>query len=189
MFHRLCNIVKRKLIRDGRKEHREVRPLRVEGFRPHLTPKPDDAELAAQALLETLVEEHEKRGEGGAAVVQQHTGREEGEDGGGAANDAAYYRSLADRIHAAHAQEARLAKRYLAYAEERLLECGLRSRMRSADEPPTGELGEIERGLYPFQDCVEREGGELKKRWQHCLAEVIVAQMSVDGGEDIIADD
>jgi hypothetical protein len=32
----------------------------------------------------------------------------------------------------------------------------------------------MEQGLYLLQDCAEREGGELMKRWQHCLADVLV---------------
>ena len=56
-LHGLYNTVKRKLIRDKRKEHREAQPLRIEGCRTHLTPEPDDAELAAQALLESIVSE------------------------------------------------------------------------------------------------------------------------------------
>lgn len=168
MFHRIYDIVKRKLIRDKRKEHLDVQPLRIEGCKTKLTPEPDDAELAAQALLESMAQEQQDKGKrkgGKAAVVQQHT--EQKKDS--SPHDAAYYRELAERIRNAHAQEIRRAKRYMTYADKQL-------------NSPTCELAEIERGLYPFQDCVDREGGELKRRWQRLLAEVIVRQMSEGSG-------
>ncbi len=37
-----------------RKGTREPRPLRIDGVKTTMTPEPDDAELAAQALLETM---------------------------------------------------------------------------------------------------------------------------------------
>lgn len=176
-LHGLYNTVKRKLIRDKRKEHREAQPLRIDGCKTHLTPEPDDAELAAQALLETIVSEEcrvksEESATGRKWRRHRHTDHARAE--ADTHHDAAYYRDLAEHIREAHAQEARRTKRYLAYAEEKL---------RTGGQLTTSELAEIERGLYPLQDCIEREGGELKRRWQHVLAEVIVRQMNAAGEE------
>lgn len=191
-LRRIYNIVKRKLIRDRRKGHREALPLRIEGCETYLTPEPDEAELAAQALLEMMAE----RAATSSSLLERGVNRffrskangthhkdkkaEKGNDAppsqGEAAGGSAYYHRLADRIRKAHAQEARRAKRFLTYAEEQL---------RSPSHE--GSLSEIERGLYHLQDCVEREGGELKRRWQHCLAGIIVRRMKV--GDSTSADD
>lgn len=40
-----------------------------------------------------------------------------------------------------------------------------------------GSLGLLEAELYKRIDIVEREGGELKRRWQRCLALVTVRLM------------
>lgn len=41
-----------------------------------------------------------------------------------------------------------------------------------------GSLSLLEAELYKRLDVVEREGGDLKKRWQHCLAEVTIRLMN-----------
>ena len=113
-----------------------------------MTPQPDDAELAAQALLEHM---SEPKGKKPKKAAQPKEGTPE------------HYQQLSGKIKEAHAQEARDAQRYLAYTEQELKE-----------NPSMEQLIEIERGLYQHQDAAEREGGELKKRWQHCLADVLV---------------
>ena len=126
-----------------------VRTLRIDGVKaPEMTAKPDDAELAAQALLEHK-SQPKKAGEKKTKAKQPKEGTAE------------YYQQMSSKIKAAHEQEARDAQRYLAYTEQELKE-----------NPSMDQLIEIERGLYQYQDAAEREGGELKKRWQHCLAEV-----------------
>lgn len=40
-----------------------------------------------------------------------------------------------------------------------------------------GSLAQMEAELYKRIDTIERVGGELKHRWQHCLANVIVRRM------------
>ena len=40
-----------------------------------------------------------------------------------------------------------------------------------------GQWGDTERKLYRAMDVAEREGGELHRRWQHCLANVLVRRM------------
>lgn len=47
-----------------------------------------------------------------------------------------------------------------------------------------GSLGLLEAELYKRLDVIERRGGELKKRWQHCLATVIVRRMQAEGTTD-----
>ena len=142
-------------------------PLRIEGVEPApLTPEPDDAELAAQALLESMCDVRSKKDDvreiaadahHPSSIIHQPSVR-----------DAAYYHALADRIRSARTAEARLVMRLLASVEEQLAE-------------PTalykGQWGDTERKLYRAMDVAEREGGELKHRWQHCLATVIVRRM------------
>ena len=131
-----------------------------------MTAKPDDAELAAQALLEHMSDgssdKKHKRTKG--KVEKPKDGTPE------------HYQQLSGKIKEAHAQEARDAMRYLAYTEQELKE-----------NPSMEQLIEIERGLYQHQDAADREGGELKSRWQHCLAQVIVLQTKdiPDSVEDI----
>lgn len=122
-------------------------PLRVSGVRTFLTPEPDDAELAARALLESLASGPSVDGGG-------EDGRlEKGSDG--------YYHDLAERVRTGREDERRAALRFVACCEERL-------------EKPAPQTEGLEEGLFRHQAAVEREGGELKRRWQHCLAEVIV---------------
>ncbi|MBR3467872.1 MAG: hypothetical protein IKH15_11730, partial [Bacteroidales bacterium] len=112
-----------------------------------LTPEPDDAELAARALLESLASGPSVDGGG-------EDGRpEKGSDG--------YYHDLAKRVRTGREDERRAALRFVACCEERL-------------EKPAPQIEGLEEGLFRHQTAVEREGGELKRRWQHCLAEVIV---------------
>ena len=147
-------------------------PLRIEGTKPApLTPEPDDAELAAAALLELLVERPTPnpslRGRGRDTSAADHytpLHRREGQGGG----SAAYYHALADRIRSARSAEARLVMRLLASVEEQLAEPTALYR---------GQWGDTERKLYRALDIAEREGGELHRRWQHCLANVLVRRM------------
>lgn len=130
----------------------QPKSLRVDGVKTVLTPKPDDAELAAQALLEKLSEKGNK-----AATKEPEQGTVE------------YYREMSKRIKANKAAERRLTMRYLTYCEEQL----------ALPKPLyNGQIDEMEQELYKRQDVADREGGELLRRWQHCLAECIVRQMT-----------
>ena len=131
-------------------------PFRMEGVRIVMTPRPDDAELAAQALLETLCEKLGRSRRGKQADPGQGTPE--------------YYRLLSRRIQDGRAAESRAALRIVAYTEQEL---------QSGGTPPS----ELEAGLYRHFDAVEREGGDLLRRWQHCLAECIVRQMPEESGE------
>jgi hypothetical protein len=158
----ISRIFKRKIFRCNGQRYREPKPLCVQNCKTSLTPAPDDAEFAAQALLEAHTDKSKKT-------------RKRKDTKDPARGTPEYYKQLAERIKKAKAAEVRRAKRFLTYAEQQL------------DSPlMTGQTGEIERELYKLQDVAEREGGELLKRWQHCLAECIVRQMSgkEDGQED-----
>ena len=146
------NIFRRKKMKDP------VRTMRIDGVSTKMTPKPDDAELAAQALLEHLSEPKGRKKEPKAKQPKEGTPE--------------YYQQLSGKIKEAHTAEARSALRYLSYTEEELKE-----------NPTMDQLIEIEQGLYLLQDCAEREGGDLMKRWQHCIAECILLQKTVPDNE------
>ena len=133
----------------------EPKSLRIDGVSTKITPKPDDAELAAQALLEHMIEPKGRKKEPKSKQPKENTPE--------------HYQQLSGKIKEAHSQEARDAQRYLAYTEQELQE-----------HPTMEQLEEIERGLYQYQDAAEREGGELKARWQHCIAECILLQTTLD---------
>ena len=137
-----------------RKAIHEPKPLRIEGTHTTMTAEPDDSEMAAMALLASLASEElrVKSGESAAKPKAAEKGT------------AAYFHALADRVREGRAAEVKMAMRYVAYCEQELLR--------------NSHLSELERGLYRHLDIVNREGGELKRRWQHCLAEVIVRLMA-----------
>ena len=185
-------------------EQAAPQPLRIEGTTPApLTPEPDDAELAAQALLEILSKRpsrptpdpslrgrgvdtnkrgHKRKGKHAdhsdddtAAEVTTPRPDREGPGGG-----SAYYRHLAHKIRQAREAQRLRVVRFLAFCEQEL---------RKPHLPAYGDgsLGLLEAELYKRLDIVEHEGGELKRRWQHCLATVTVRLMQATHHED--ADD
>lgn len=145
-----------------KEEQTDAQPLHIEGVAPApITPEPDEAEVAAQALLESMSQQKKEKKE------------EKPEEG-----TAAYYEGLADRIRQAHDAATLRVMRFVAYCEQQL---------RKPNVPATGKdsLALMEVELYKRIDTVEREGGELKKRWQRCLAEIIVRQMKAIQAESI----
>lgn len=149
--------------------------LSVEGISPApITPSPDDAELAAQALLEIMASKQSSAKDG--AMTESEKGHKgfvtTGPDGG-----VSFYKSLAQKIR--HSQEeARLRTlRFVAFCEQELTKEDL-----PAYGP--GSLGLLERELLKRIDVVDRCGGELKKRWQYCLSEVIVRKVNLDERKD-----
>ena len=164
-------------------------PLRIEGVKPApFTPEPDDAELAAQALLDALASEEffaeqsgkaERRVKSEEFATAQHDSTAQHHQpipadaptrslSAISHHTSEYYHALADRIRTARTAEARLTMRLLASVEEQLAEPTALYR---------GQWGDTERKLYRAMDIAEREGGELHRRWQHCLANVLVRQM------------
>lgn len=137
------------------KQKQAPQPLRIEGVAPApMTPEPDDAELAAMAVLE-------KMSEGRTDVTHKKDDKEPDR------LTKRYYHALADRIRAAHADAALRTMRFLAYCEQQL-------QLPSLPKDGPGSLALIEAELYKRIDTVEREGGSLKERWQHCLALTIL---------------
>ena len=169
----ITRIFNRKIFR-GRGQ-REPKPLRIEGVRTTMTPQPDDAELAAQALLESLAgnnKSRRKKGNKGKTASGHGSNISEVSfisAGQEPIHDVAYYKELSEKIRQTRAAEARLTMRFLTYCEEQLA---------LPKELYVGQTGEMEAELYKRQSVAEREGGELLRRWQHCLAECIVRQMS-----------
>ena len=170
-------IFNRKIFR-GRGQ-REPKPLRIEGVRTTMTPQPDDAELAAQALLESLAQKSQKprksaskreKDDARISSSEREQTRPKGKgDKSPKQGTPEYYRQLSEKIRQTRAAEARLTMRFLAYCEEQLA---------LPKELYVGQTGEMESELYKRQSVAEREGGELLRRWQHCLAECIVRNMS-----------
>ena len=157
------NFFQRKQQQGGEQQTEQAapQPLRIEGTTPApLTPEPDDAELAAQALLEMLTQ-RPQRGHRGQHKASKPEPRE---------GTAEYYRALSAKIRQAHHAANLRTARFLAFVEQEL---------QRPDLPAygPGSLGLLEAELYKRIDTIEREQGELKKRWQHCLANVTVRLM------------
>lgn len=134
-------------------------PLHVNGVKPAtITAAPDDREIAAQALLELMTDKHPTKPQ--ADNKPQAS-----------VHDRRYYDRLADRIGKAHVASRRRTQRFVTFCEYQL---------QKHDLPVTGDgsLQLLEVELYKRIDIVEREGGDLKTRWQHCLAEVTVRLMT-----------
>ena len=175
---RIFNIFRRKQFKP------QPRQLRIDGCKTVMTAAPDDSELAAQALLESLAGDSGSKVQGSwqsqAAkpsarfkVKDQKKGRKQKDNHAPEAHDAAYYQELSEKIRTAHEQERRMAMRYVSYVEEQL-STPLAHREGQGESP----FATLEHGLYKHQDVAERDGGELLKRWQHCLAECIMRQMT-----------
>ena len=150
-------------------------PLRIEGVKPApLTPEPDDAELAAQALLESMCDARSKKEDvrGSAADTHQPSSiiHQPSKSHQPSVRDAAYYHALAERIRLARDQATLRTMRFVTWCEQEL---------GKPDLPIEGKgsIAQMEAELYKRIDTIEREGGELKRRWQHCLATVIVRRM------------
>lgn len=150
-----------------------VRGLSIEGISPApLTPEPDDAELAAQALLELMAEAAKKQRRYNVITMFRHNDKAASRNNE-KETSAAHYRALAARIREAHEAARRKALRFVAACEYEL---------QKPDLPLTGpcSLQLLEAELYKRIDIIEREGGDLKRRWQHCLANVTIRMMGYE---------
>ena len=145
---------------DGTSQTAEPQPLRIEGIaEAPLTPEPDKAELAAMAVLALLA--------GGKGAATAKPAMDEPKEG-----TVEYYEALAGKIRRAHEAERMSAARATAYCEQELE----RGRLPESGD---GSPAFLSSTLYRHIDTVEREGGELKLRWQHCLAEVTVMELRI----------
>ena len=146
-------------------------PLTIEGTHTNITLEPDDAELAAQALLELMARPTHSPYRGGrGAAGAANPSSEESLPSRGVLEGSAYYHALADRIREAHAKAARQATRFI-------YNCELELQKPRLPLYGDGSVQMLETELYKRIDIIDREGGELKRRWQHCLAEVTVRLM------------
>ena len=141
-----------------RKKKDTTEPLRISGVgEAPLTPEPDDAELMTQALLDNL---SKPRRHGRWSSFPFFRKKKSSEEKG----SAGYYRQLASRVKEDRLLAADSARRYVAYCEAHINDASIEASVLSS-------------GLFRHQDAVEREGGELYKRWQRCVAEVTVRQL------------
>lgn len=141
-------------------------PLRIEGIpEAPFTAEPDEAELAAQAVLELMTRGGQSNRNTPSNQSTPNT------QNNPTAQTTAYYRALASRIREAHAKAARQATRFI-------YNCELELQKPRLPLYGSGSVQMLETELYKRIDVVEREGGELKRRWQHCLAEVTVRLMN-----------
>jgi hypothetical protein len=161
----------------NKQQKQEPKPLRVDGVKPApMTTEPDEAELAAMALLEHMQEVQGSKNDG--ITESSDSGKKN------APHDAAYFKALASRIKQAHEAAHQRTQRFLAFCEQELKKHDL------PKEGP-GSLGLLRAELFKRLDVVERHGGELKTRWQHCLATVLVRlndgmpPVSLDENEDV----
>lgn len=145
-------------------------PLRIQGVKEApMTPEPDDAEIAVQAILEVLLEKNAKKMRK-KATSTDGKGTEDNRKNE-EPNSVAYYKHLSKHIREAYRSARLRALRFLCFCEQQL---------ETPDIPAYGHgsIALLEAELYKRLDVVEREGGDMKKRWQHCLAEVTLRLMN-----------
>lgn len=146
-----------------------------------MTMEPDKVELAAQALLEVMIDKQKRRRK--KADVYEATGNtgksgESGESGKPSfLQTSEYYHQLSDRIRQAYGSSRQRTLRFLCYCEQQL---------RNQNIPlfGAGSLNLMQAELLKRIDVVDRVGGEIKARWQHCLAEVTLRQIEASARSD-----
>lgn len=161
-----------------RKDKEPDEPQPIEGAaRVPMTAEPDEAELAAQALLEVMIERKAAKKKAKKVAKKSEVQSDEKTDSKTEDTDNSqtveYYERLADRIRMAYEASRRRAMRFLSFCEQEL-------QKRNIPAYGNGSIALLEVELYKRIDIVEREGGELKKRWQECLAEVTLRLMEAD---------
>lgn len=168
--------------RNRRKESETPQPLKIDGVgEAPMTMEPDNAELAAQALLEVMIDKQKRRRK--KADVYEATGNA-GKSGESVESGkpsflqtSEYYHQLSDRIRQAYGSSRQRTLRFLCYCEQQL---------RNHDIPlfGAGSLNLLQTELLKRIDVVDRVGGEIKARWQHCLAEVTLRQIEASARSD-----
>ena len=143
-----------------------------------MTMEADNAELAAQALLEVMLDKQKRRRKKADVSDKSETSEKSGESGKpNTLQTSEYYHQLSDRIRQAYASSRQRTLRFLCYCEQQL---------RNQNIPLFGacSLNLMQAELYKRIDVVDREGGDIKARWQHCLAEVTLRQMEASARSD-----
>lgn len=139
-----------------------------------MTPEPDDVEVAAQAILEIMLEKKPKRKK---KLIRKGHGKDEGEKECKDTNGVAYYQHLSKHIREAYRVARQRALRFLCFCEQQLANPNVPAYGH-------GSIALLEAELYKRLDIVEREGGDMKKRWQHCLADVTLRLMNAPLPDD-----
>ena len=169
----------RNIFHRKKKEPDDPQPVESAARVP-MTAEPDEAELAAQALLEVMIER--KAAKRKAKKVSKKSGKSDVQSGEKAdsktedtdsSQTVEYYERLADRIRMAYDASRRRAMRFVSFCEQEL-------QKRNIPVYGDGSIALLEVELYKRIDIVDREGGELKKRWQECLAEATLRLMEAD---------
>lgn len=154
-------------------------PLRIQGIEvAPMTPEPDDAEKAAKAILEIMLAKNAKKKRGRLKPKGCKEGKDKKECAD--ANSVTYYQHLSEHIREAYRVTRQRALRFLCFCEQQLEDSKLPAYGH-------GSVALLEAELYKRLDIVEREGGDMKKRWQNCLAEVTLRLMNAplpDDSED-----
>ena len=161
------------------KEPETPQTLKIDGVgEAPMTMEADNAELAAQALLEVMLDKQKRRRKKSDISDKSETSEKSGESGKpNTLQTSEYYYQLSDRIRKAYASSRQRTLRFLCYCEQQL---------RNQDIPLYGadSLNIMQAELYKRIDVVDREGGDIKARWQHCLAEVTLRQMEASARSD-----
>ena len=161
------------------KEPETPQTLKIDGVgEAPMTMEADNAELAAQALLEVMLDKQKRRRKKSDVSDKSETSEKSGESGKpNTLQTSEYYHQLSDRIRKAYASSRQRTLRFLCYCEQQL---------RNQDIPLYGadSLNIMQAELYKRIDVVDREGGDIKARWQHCLAEVTLRQMEASARSD-----
>ena len=143
-----------------------------------MTMEADNAELAAQALLEVMLDKQKRSRKKSDVSDKSETSEKSGESGKpNTLQTSEYYHQLSDRIRKAYASSRQRTLRFLCYCEQQL---------RNQDIPLYGadSLNIMQAELYKRIDVIDREGGDIKARWQHCLAEVTLRQIEASARSD-----
>ena len=161
------------------KEPETPQTLKIDGVgEAPMTMEADNAELAAQALLEVMLDKQKRRRKKADVSDKSETSGKSVESGKpNTLQTSEYYHQLSDRIRKAYASSRQRTLRFLCYCEQQL---------RNQDIPLYGadSLNIIQAELYKRIDVIDREGGDIKARWQHCLAEVTLRQMEASARSD-----
>ena len=161
------------------KEPETPQTLKIDGVgEAPMTMEADNAELAAQALLEVMLDKQKRRRKKSDVSDKSETSEKSGESGKpDTLQTSEYYHQLSDRIRQAYGSSRQRTLRFLCYCEQQL---------RNHDIPLFGadSLNLMQAELLKRIDVVDREGGEIKARWQHCLAEVTLRQIEASARSD-----
>lgn len=161
------------------KEPETPQTLKIDGVgEAPMTMEADNAELAAQALLEVMLDKQKRRRKKADVSDKSETSGKSVESGKpNTLQTSEYYHQLSNRIRKAYASSRQRTLRFLCYCEQQL---------RNQDIPLYGadSLNIMQAELYKRIDVVDREGGDIKARWQHCLAEVTLRQMEASARSD-----